>query len=121
MKKLVTAAAIAASIGSVQVSAQDLSITITNLTHGLAFTPVLVAAHNASGNLFDVGSAASANLKAMAEGGALTGLQTDLDAITANHTQTGGPLTAGGTSMELTLNTDSANTKLSVVAMLLPT
>lgn len=78
MKNLATVAIIAASFGPAQVAAQDLSITITNLTHGMAFTPVLVAAHDASGNLFDVGAAASANLQAMAEGGALTGLQTDL-------------------------------------------
>jgi hypothetical protein len=78
VKNLATVAIIAASFGPAQVAAQDLSITITNLTHGMAFTPVLVAAHDASGNLFDVGAAASANLQAMAEGGALTGLQTDL-------------------------------------------
>lgn len=123
MKKLVTVAALAASMGSAHVSAQDLSITITNLTHGLAFTPVLVSAHNASGNLFDVGAAASTSLQAMAEGGDVSALETDLDAITATHTKTGGILMAGGTSMPLSLNTDAAptNTKLSVVAMLLPT
>jgi hypothetical protein len=119
MKKIITAAIIAAST---HVNAQDLSITVTNLTHGMAFTPVLVAAHDAAGNLFDVGAAASANLQAVAEGGVLTGLQTDLDAISATHTSAGAPLMAGA-SVSLTLNTDAApaNTKLSVVAMLLPT
>lgn len=119
MKKIITAAIIAAST---QVNAQDLSITVTNLTHGMAFTPVLVAAHDATGNLFDVGASASANLQAMAEGGALTGLQSDLDAISATHTSAGAPLMAGS-SVALSLNTDAApaNTKLSVVAMLLPT
>ncbi len=119
MKKIITAAIIAAST---HVNAQDLSITVTNLTHGMAFTPVLVAAHDASGNLFDVGAAASVNLQAMAEGGTLTGLQTDLDAVFATHTSAGAPLMAGA-SVPLALNTDAApaNTKLSVVAMLLPT
>lgn len=122
MKNLATVAIIAASFGPAQVTAQDLSITITNLTHGMAFTPVLVAAHDAGGNLFDVGAAASANLQAMAEGGALTGLQTDLDGIAATHTASGAPLMAG-TSVTVALNTDSApaNTLLSVVSMLLPT
>lgn len=122
MKKLTTAAFVAASLGSAQVSAQDLSITITNLSHGLAFTPILAAAHNASGNLFDVGVAASANLQAMAEGGALTGLETDLDGITATHANSGAPLMAGNNTV-ISLNTDAApaNTKLSVVAMILPT
>lgn len=122
MKKILSAAVFAATAISANVNAQDLSITITNLTHGLAFTPVLVAAHDASGNLFDVGSAASSNLQAMAEGGALTGLQSDLDAISATHTSAGAPLMAGS-SVSLSLNTDAApaNTKLSVVAMMLPT
>ena len=122
MKKLLTAAVIAVSSGSMQVSAQDLSITVTNLTHGIAFTPVLVAAHDSTGNLFDTGATASANLQAMAEGGALTGLQTDLDAISATHNNTGAPLLAGASAV-VTLDTNAApaNTKLSVVAMLLPT
>ena len=122
MKKLATVAILAASMSSAYVSAQDLSITVTNLTHGQAFTPVLVAAHDATGNLFDVGAAASANLQAMAEGGALTGLQADLDAVAATHTAAGAPLLAG-TSVTLALNTDAApaNTLLSVVGMLLPT
>lgn len=122
IRKLLSAAVISSATVSTNISAQDLSVTITNLTHGLAFTPALVAAHDASGNLFDIGSAASANLQAMAEGGALSGLQNDLDAITATHTSAGAPLMAGS-SVTLTLNTDTApaNTKLSVVAMMLPT
>ncbi len=121
MKKLAIAATIAASLAATHVSAQDLSITITNITHGMDFTPVLVAAHDANGNLFDVGQPAGASLQAMAEGGALTLLQTDLDAITATYTSSA-PLLAGA-STTLTLNTDNspANTKLSVVSMMLPT
>ncbi len=34
MKKITAAAFIAASLGTAQVSAQDLTVTITNLTHG---------------------------------------------------------------------------------------
>ncbi len=122
MKKIITAAIIAATFGAAPVSAQDLSITVTNLTHGLAFTPILVAAHDANGNLFDVGTTASASLQAMAEGGTLTGLETDLDGISATHANSGAPLLAGA-NVTITLNTDSApgNTKLSVVSMLLPT
>jgi len=126
MKLLATTALLAASLGSAlgsaQVSAQDLSVTITNLTHGMAFTPVLVAAHTSSGNLYDVGAAASSSLQAMAEGGSLTGLQSDLDGISATHDNSGAVLMAGS-SATVALNTDgaSANTKLSVVSMLLPT
>jgi len=119
MRKIIGAAIL---VATTQAQAQDLSITVTNLTHGMAFTPVLVAAHDSSGNLYDVGASASANLQAMAEGGALTGLQNDLDAISATHTSASAPLMAAA-SVSLTLNTDAApaNTQLSVVAMLLPT
>ena len=122
MKKLGTAALIAASMASTHVVAQDLSITVTNLTHGLVFTDPLVAAHDVTGNLFDVGVMASAELQAMAEGGDISGLETILDGITATRTSGGGFVMAGA-SVTVALNTDAApaNTQLSVVAMLLPT
>lgn len=122
MKKLALAAFIAASLGSTQTFAQDLSITITNLTHGMAFTPALVAMHDTNGNLFDEGVAASSALQAMAEGGNLTLLNSDLDSISATRANATGPLMAGK-SVSFSLNTDATpqNTKLSVVAMLLPT
>jgi len=121
MKLFTSAVVMAASIASTQVVAQDLSITVTNLTHGMDFTPILVAAHDDRGNLFDIGSPASASLQAMAEGGSLALLQTDLDGITATYTQSA-PLLAGNNTV-LALNTDAtpANTRLSVVSMLLPT
>ncbi|MEO2054787.1 MAG: spondin domain-containing protein [Nitrospira sp.] len=122
MKRLATAVLIAASLSSAQVSAQDLSVTITNLTHGMAFTPILVSAHDSTGNLYDVGVTASLGLQKMAEGGDLTDLKADLDTITATYTDSAAPLLAGS-SVTVNLNADAAtgNTKLSVVSMLLPT
>ena len=54
---------------SSQVQAQDLSITVTNLTQGLHFTPIVTSAHTGDDHIFMVGTSASAELQAMAEGG----------------------------------------------------
>ncbi len=121
MKKILLAFALStAAINSA--SAQDLSISITNLTHGSHFTPLLVSAHPASSHLFEAGTAASANLQAMAEGGDTSGLITDLNGISADVTNNpAGGLTAPGQTVSFDMMTASANTNLSVVAMVLPT
>ncbi len=56
------------------VTAQDLSITVTNLTQGLHFTPVITAAHASDNHMFMVGSAATSELQMMAEGGDISGV-----------------------------------------------
>ncbi|MDF1642623.1 MAG: spondin domain-containing protein [Pseudomonadales bacterium] len=107
----------------VTASAQDLTVQITNLTHGIHFTPLLVAAHEAPTHLFQAGQSASANLQAMAEGGDLTGLE--VDAIAANATYVANPavgLLAPGMSVSTMLDTTgTSNRYLSVVGMMLPT
>lgn len=119
MKKTILALAISTAFMNVA-SAQDLTISVTNLTHGSHFTPLLVSAHPATSHLFEIGAAASVNLQAMAEGGSTTNLNTDLDGIAANsHNAVG--LTAPGGSETFDLTTDEANTNLSVVGMVLPT
>jgi len=68
MKKTLLALAITAA--SLQPAmAADLSITITNLTHGSHFTPLLISAHPNTIDMFEVGSAATSDLQKMAEGG----------------------------------------------------
>lgn len=120
MKKALFAALLAAST-STSAFAQDLDITITNLTHGSHFTPLLVAAHNNSSHLFQIGTAASTSLQAMAEGGAIAGLSADLDSIAADKSENpAGGLLAPGGSTNFQLNTVSGNDYLSVAAMILP-
>lgn len=109
---------------SLTANATDFSVEITNLTQGIYFTPLLVAAHPAENSLFTSGMPASANLETMAEGGDISGLTSDLEGISA--TIVGNPaegLLAPGASVMADLNTDAspANTNLSIVAMLLPT
>lgn len=104
------------------VAAQSLTMTITNLTPGSYFTPLLVAAHGNGTRIFEVGTAASASLQAMAEGGDLTGLVSDLQAAGADVAQDpAGGLLGPGAATTLTLSNATGNDVLSLVAMILPT
>lgn len=118
---LVGALAVAASI---QANGADFSVQVTNLTRGVYFTPLLIAAHPSDVRLFTSGEAASMNLQTMAEGGDISGLAADLTAenATISENAAGGLLGPGASAMA-PLNTDAApeNTNLSVVAMMLPT
>lgn len=123
MRQKLTVAAIAllSTLGTSH--AAEFDVQITNLTRGSYFTPFLVAAHPASYHAFVAGSAAGANLQAMAEGGSITGLTNDLSALSATSSNNpAGGLLAPGASTTATLNTTAnpANTHLSVLSMLLP-
>lgn len=102
----------------------DLNVSITNLTQGLYFTPLLVAAHQPESRLFWPGTMASESLQAMAEGGDIAGLGADLTAAgaTISENPAAGLLGPAQTTMT-NLNTDGSpdNGYLSVVAMILPT
>ncbi len=103
--------------------ATDFTVEIINLTRGSFFTPFLVAAHADSARLFTSGEPASANLQAMAEGGDISGLQADVAALNATVVANpAGGLLAPGERTTAQLNTDAApdNTRLSIVAMILP-
>jgi len=123
MKKTALAGLLAAGMLNAPLTlARDLTIEITNLTNGTYFTPLLVSAHDAHTHLFELGTPASASLQAMAEGGDISGLAGDLMAIGADVvTDPAAGLLAPGASATATLNNDRRNTRLSLVAMLLPT
>ena len=125
MKKSLLTMALSASFLSAaaisNVSAQDLSIEITNLTHGSHFTPLVVGAHGADQHLFEISSAASSHLQAMAEGGDISGLVTDLSALNADVVENpAAGLTTPGQSLSFDMNTQDGNTYLSIAAMILP-
>ncbi|WP_160060763.1 spondin domain-containing protein [Psychromonas sp. L1A2] len=102
--------------------AQDLTITVTNLTHGIYFTPVITAAHDADTAIFTTTEAASAELEALAEGGDISGVSGLLSVANAdvNENPAGG-LLAPATSANFSLSNNSGNDYLSVAAMMLPT
>lgn len=103
--------------------ATDFTVDIINLTRGSYFTPFLVAAHVDSARLFMTGEPASMSLQAMAEGGDISMLVADVEAL--NATVVANPaegLLAPGQRTRASLNTDDApdNTRLSIVSMILP-
>ena len=103
--------------------AREVSVEITNLTNAIYFTPLLIAAHDNQADLFEVGDEASAELQAMAEGGDTSGLIElieDADGVYADNPA--GGLLAPGQTTDAALELDGrSNSRLSVVAMLLPT
>lgn len=103
--------------------ATEFNVRIVNLTNGFWFTPILVAAHADGNSLFTSGQAASASLQAMAEGGDIAGLVTDLQAMGATLAEDpAGGLLMPAMSASVDMNTDgTSNVLLSVVTMLLPT
>lgn len=119
VSKIMTAGLVAVS--AQQASAADLTIEIQNLTQGIYFTPLLVAAHVPDASLFQSGEAASAEIEAMAEGGALDGLVTIGTSINANAVANPAEGLLGPSASTTTmLTTDDTNTVLSIVGMILP-
>ena len=107
---------------SVASQAQDLNITVTNLTQGIFFTPIIAASHDDSASIFHSTEAASAELKELAEGGDISGVSTLLAGYNADireNPKNGLLPPAESISFDLT-NSDS-NEYLSVAAMMLPT
>ena len=122
MKRVILTLTLAAA--PLLVQAAEFDVEIHNPTRGLYYTPLLVTAHPPNMKLFDAGEAASSELQAMAEGGDIMPLVTALDS--AGATTVANPaagLLAPGETTTAIVNTNNAtaNTQLSIVAMLLPT
>ena len=97
-------------------------VTITNLTNAISFTPILVASHRKPVAIFELGSAASAELTAIAEGGdtaPLTAmLHSNSDVI---DVQNSGALLGPGESVTVVVNARHGARYISVASMMLPT
>lgn len=119
-KKLICATALLAS--ATAANAAEISVSVTNLTHGMHFTPLLVSSHAAGNSLFAVGGVASTELQSMAEGGDVMPLDIATKSLGAVNqvNPAAGPLAPGASTPMVDLST-GVNTQLSVVAMLLPT
>lgn len=127
MKKNIIARLIALStlplLSTTHALAVDYSVKIENLTHSSYFGPLLVSAHPAGALLFTSGLPASMNLQKLAEGGDISGLETDLMAVGANNVANpaAGLLMPGKHTTASLVGPATANTQLSIVAMLVPT
>jgi len=124
MKSLIGAGLLSATLlVATPALARDIQVDITNLTPGIYFTPLLVAAHNRHTHLFEVGTEASAELQALAEGGDSSGLTDILDSVDGVYKDNPADgLLAPGESTTARLKVRGhSNSRLSIAAMLLPT
>lgn len=100
---------------------QIVDLEISNLTHGLHFTPVFINAHPEGTHLFETGSNASAAIQAMAEGGDISGLAANaVNGSVSLDNPAMGLLAPSAATDVMDFDTGS-NTHLSIVAMVLPT
>lgn len=123
-KKSSAAALIGLALGSQQLVAAEFTVTVENLTHGIYFTPLLVAAHDNSARLFQSGTPASSSLEALAEMGDFSGLVEDISASSPTFVENpaAGLLAPGQSITTTTISTDGTdNNYLSIVSMMLPT
>ena len=121
-RTLVNASLLAAGLLSLSTQAADIEVSVTNLTHGNHFTPLLIAAHTSDSHLFHVGEMASPALQKMAEGGDIADLDTAVtgtNGVTSANPAMG--LLAAGASVDDVMLDTADNTHLSIVAMVLPT
>jgi len=124
MKKTLTALALSGGLlASGSLLAQEISLSITNLTNATYFTPLLIAVHDRQTDLFEPGVAATEHLQAMAEGGNISGLIDDVIAAGGDYVAdpAGGLLAPGSTAEAMIELHGNHNRRLSLVGMLLPT
>ncbi|MEO6079998.1 MAG: spondin domain-containing protein [Steroidobacteraceae bacterium] len=114
-----TAHADDASFGRAQ---RKFDVTITNLTAGVSFTPLLVATHSARTEIFRLGKPASDELATLAEGGDTQPLQMKLQQSgeLLDAVATAG-LLAPGASVTVRVQSRGRFDQLSIAGMLLPT
>lgn len=97
-------------------------VTITNLTHAINFTPILVASQRRPVPIFELGAPASDDLAAIAEGGDVGPMTTTLN---ANHrvvdVQDSGGLLAPGHSVTVIVSARHGAKRISIASMMLPT
>lgn len=100
--------------------AQNYQVTITNVTKGMSFTPILVASHTAEASFGSAGAAASTELETLAEDGNVAPLQETLDSLSAvRDTAASEGLLAPGESTTITVSARRAR-QISLAAMLVP-
>lgn len=134
MKKYLTAILLTSAFSA---HAAEITVSITNLTHGMAFTPRLLVAHNENIDLYEPGQPASTALAWVAEGGVILDAQNAASAganfeyllerpenADNNAWQAfgvgGPPLPPATTSADYTFDTEDFP-YLSLVTMLIPT
>lgn len=97
-------------------------VTVTNITRGETFTPILVVSHKSGHPLYTLGAPASEELIAVAESGDIAPMQMKLvDSGMAFDAASSDGLLAPGQSVTVTVKTKGDFDYISVVSMLIPT
>jgi hypothetical protein len=122
MMKLKSAITLGLALASTVAAAENFEVTITNITCGQSFTPFLVATHTPAVSLFTLGSPASPQLAALAEGGDTTPLKNLLQSTLGVHDlETSEGLLGPGESVTVRVATAKHSDRISLAAMLIPT
>jgi hypothetical protein len=101
---------------------RSFEVTITNVTKGQTFTPILVASHRKGIQLFELGSPASAEIERVAETGDTGPLGALLSSLSGvRDVRSTGGLLGPGESVTVTVDAPGPFRYVSVVAMLIPT
>ena len=112
----------AAALADDDQTSRRFEVTVTNLTRGQQFTPILVATHKESIKLFRLGAPASPELATLAEEGNPVPLAATLRALPdAGQVVTGNGLTNPGATTTLVVEGRGGFDHFSVAAMLIPT
>ena len=112
------------ALAAPQAMAERYDVSVQNLSSGNWFTPLLVAAHPDELSILELGEPASAELEAVAEIGDISALQSALISAGADVVANpAGGLLGPGQGVRFTLESNSArpHTRVSLVAMILPT
>ena len=97
-------------------------VTITNLTHAVIFTPILVSSQRRAVSIFELGAPASDELAAIAEGGDTEPMEAKLEADprVVEVGNSGAPLLPGA-SVTVIVSAAHGARHISVASMMLPT
>ena len=98
-------------------------VSITNITKGQTFTPILAATHERDVSFFMLGEPASESVALLAEAGVTDPLASEFEALGSGvgEVSTTGPLLAPGETRTIEITGSPRNRYLSVAAMLIPT
>ena len=97
-------------------------VTVTNITAGQAFTPLLAVTHSSKISVFELGEPALDELELLAEGGMTAPLQDLLDPLSQVHdTVTTAGLLGPGESVTFEIKASHWTNQLTFAGMLLPT
>lgn len=94
-------------------------VTVTNITKGMTFTPIMVATTRPGDRFFHLGDAASGPVEIMAETGDVGPLQDSLDALDISNSMFL-PFLAPGESVTQLIATSGRYRNVMVAAMLIP-